>query len=195
MDPATLAALGIQATPLIMGLLGIGGSDETSPQLSPEIKQQLLMALLGQGRMNALVDPAASSLYGFSQAPPDAVPLRSAANQLAFALLPNFVRPGNSLFPGTAPNTVPFNAAPSAPFLQGQEGSTDPGGSGEGGTLTAEDISRRLRLQQLLAPEIESGKIQVLPNGRFQLTGFDDERGTVTTPDDIRNRLTPQSRG
>lgn len=98
----------IAAFPFLAGLFGAGGgSDGEVGQLDPVLRQQLLEGLLSQRRQNVLVDPAAASFYGFDRPPADAVPLRAAANQLAFALLPNFVRPSNSLFPGTAP-----------PFLQ-----------------------------------------------------------------------------
>jgi hypothetical protein len=89
-----------------------GGGNEVSPELPPEIKELLENQLRTSNRAEALVDPANASALGFPQGVPEGVPLRAAANQLAFSLLPNFVRPGNSLFPGTAPDFQRFEQTP-----------------------------------------------------------------------------------
>lgn len=190
MDPFSIIMLGTQLGLPFLSRLG-GGGDKVSPQIPGELQNLLAQAMLTQGRQQALVDPAAASLFGFNNVP-DAVPLRPAVNQLAFALLPNFVRPSNSLFPGTAP---PFEFLTGGidydpPFFN--TGVRDPGGSGPGGELTPEDIARRERLQDEFAPDIESGKIRVGPTGRLELVGFNDRRGEgPITLDDIKRRLTP----
>lgn len=174
-----LAQLGL---PFILSLLNRGGGeDEPSGQIGTEIPEglqnMLAMSMLQQGRQSALTDPGGYEFYGLDAPPSGSVPLRTSANQLAYALLPNYVRPSDGLFPGVAPPTG-FDALPEdSPFFgefgHGSVGQHDPGGSGPGGRLTSGDIRRRLNNLDVFGPLIETGVLNEGPNGRIQLTGED----------------------
>lgn len=178
MDPISLALFGGQlALPYLARLFGGGGDDEVSADIPPELRGLLAQAMLAQSRQQSLVDPAAGNIFGMQS--PDAVPLRPAVNQLAFALLPNFVRPENSLFPGTAPATQPLIPGQNvSPLFFG----VDP----------AERAQRESLIDEF-SEDISSGRIEVDPlTGRLQLTGFTDRRGEgPIVLDDIKHRLTP----
>ena len=172
-------SIGLALSPLL-GLLGGGGGGE-APEMDPRLRAMLEQQHQMSLRNQFLVDPKAASLLGTGgQDLSGAVPLREAVNQLAFALLPNFVRPADSLFPGIGPGFGPNpNAATPA---------NRPGGAGnqpffdnlQAGAQGQDDLLAFIRSQFPNAPDVsqipgavDTGRqAKPRPGGRFD---FGDE--------------------
>lgn len=194
--------LGQLAGPALMaGLLALfgrggGGDDQVGGELDPELQARLMDLFDAQIADQALVNPTLGNILGVT--PEGAVPLRQSANRLAFALLPNFVRPSNSAFPGTDTPFFGTLASERRAGVGGGGGVTSPNAPtfAEGDKAAVQDFSQfasqfpDLPLEPAKGPEGQPAATAGLPGGELVKPGglqvlLDDILGRPPTQEEL----------